>query len=71
MFALLRYCEFIFQMRLIVSADAPINDLFATGAENEYDKHHQRIMAGDLNYDAVLWRKSLWRLNVYSGKRQR
>ena len=37
------------RMQVICSAEAGIDELFGFGGPSEYDKHHARVMAGDLD----------------------
>lgn len=40
-------------MRVIFSADYPPEDLFNAAAPSEYDKHHARVLIGDLHIKSV------------------
>jgi hypothetical protein len=40
-------------MQVVCSAEADIDHLFEMGGPSEYDKHHARVMAGDLDIAVV------------------
>ena len=40
-------------MQVVCSAEADIDHLFELGDPSEYDKHHARVMAGDLDIAVV------------------
>ena len=40
-------------MRVVASADAPVDDLFATGSLTEADAHFARVLYGDLDIQRV------------------